>query len=81
VAIVTAIAISATTAMAAAISLISVVQTAPAVNNLSAGVAEALDVQGNINSQLKAGILLLNQRVDLVQEEVDVLMESAQLGL
>ena len=50
-------------------------------NNLSAGVSEALDVQGNINSQLKAGILLLNQRVDLVQEEVDVLMESAQLGL
>ena len=57
------------------------VQIAVAVNNLSAGVAEALDVQGNINSQLKAGILLLNQRVDLVQEEVDVLMESAQLGL
>ena len=74
-------AISATAAMAAAISLTSVVQTAVAVNNLSAGVAEALDVQGNINSQLKAGILLLNQRVDLVQEEVDVLMESAQLGL
>ena len=63
-----------------AISLTSVVQTAAAVNNLSAGVAEALDVQGNINSQLKAGILLLNQRVDLVQEQVDVLMELAQLG-
>ena len=66
--------------MAAAISLTSVVQIAVAVNNLSAGVAEALDVQGNINSQLKAGILLLNQRVDLVQEQVDVLMELAQLG-
>ena len=63
-----------------AISLTSVVQTAAAVNNLSAGVSEALDVQGNINSQLKAGILLLNQRVDLVQEQVDVLMELAQLG-
>ena len=54
--------------MAAAISLTSVVQTAVAENNLFADVAEALDVQGNINSQLKAGILLLNQRVDLVQE-------------
>ena len=73
-------AISATAAMAAAISLTSVVQIAVAVNNLSAGVSEALDVQGNINSQLKAGILLLNQRVDLVQEQVDVLMELAQLG-
>ena len=66
--------------MAAAISLTSVVQTAVAENNLFADVAEALDVQGNINSQLKAGILLLNQRVDLVQEQVDVLMELAQLG-
>ena len=65
-AIVTAIAISATVAMAAAISLTSVIQTAAAVNNLSSGVAESLDVQGNINSQLKAGILLLNQRIDLV---------------
>ena len=72
--------ISATAVMAAAISLTSVVQTAVAENNLFADVAEALDVQGNINSQLKAGILLLNQRVDLVQEQVDVLMELAQLG-
>ena len=55
------------------------VQTAAAVNNLSTGVAEALDVQGNINCQLKAGILLLNQRVDLVQEQGDVLVELAQL--
>ena len=39
-AIVTAIAISATAAMAAAISLTSVVQTAMAVSNLSAGVAD-----------------------------------------
>jgi hypothetical protein len=65
--------------MAAAISLTSVVQTAAAMNNLSTGVAEALDVQGNINCQLKAGILLLNQRVDLVQEQGDVLVELAQL--
>ena len=79
-AVVKAIAISATVAMAAAISLTSVIQTAAAVNNLSTGVAESLDVQGNINSQLKAGILLLNQRVDLVQEQVDILMELAQLG-
>jgi hypothetical protein len=52
-----------TTAMASAISHTSVVQTAVAVNDLSMGVAEALNVQGNIISQLKAGILLLNQRL------------------
>jgi hypothetical protein len=79
-AIVTAIAISAKAATAAAISLTSVVQTAATVNNLSARVTEALDLQGNINSQLKAGILLLNQTVDLVREQVDVLMELGQLG-
>ena len=45
-----------------------------AVSNLSAGVAEASDVQGNINSQLKTGILLLFQRVDLLQEQVDIVM-------
>ena len=39
-AVVKAIAISATAAMAAAISLTSVVQTAMAVSNLSAGVAD-----------------------------------------
>ena len=79
-AIITAITISATAATAAAVSLTTTVQIAAAVNNLSAGVAEALEVQGNINTQLKAGILLLNQRVDLVQEQVDVLMELSQLG-
>lgn len=66
--------------MAVAISLTSVVQTAAAVNNLSANVAETLDIQGNINSQLKAGILLLNQRVDLLQEQVDIMKELTQLG-
>nr|XP_044991102.1 uncharacterized protein LOC123455094 [Jaculus jaculus]XP_044991103.1 uncharacterized protein LOC123455094 [Jaculus jaculus] len=79
-AIITAIAVSATAATAAAVMLTTTVQTAATLNNLSAGVAEALDVQGNINSQLKADILLLNQRVDLVQEQVDVLMELAQPG-
>jgi hypothetical protein len=79
-AIITAITISATAATAAAVSLTTTVQIAAAVNNLSAGVAEALEVQGNINSQLKAGNLLSNQRVDLVQEQVDVLMELSQLG-
>ena len=79
-AIVIPIAVSAATAISAAISLTSIVQTMVAVSNLSAGVAEALDVQGNINSQLKAGILLLYQRVDLLQEQVDIKMELMQLG-
>ena len=63
-----------------ATSLVSTVQTAAAINNLSVGVAEALDIQDNINSQLKAGIMLLNQRVDLLQEQADIMMELVQLG-
>jgi len=72
--IVTAIAVSAAAAIAVATSLTSVVQIAAAVSNLSTGVAEALDVQGNINSQLKAGILLLYKRVNLLQEQADIMM-------
>jgi len=77
---ITAKAVSAATDIAAAISLTFVVQTAAAVSNLSTGIAEALDFQGNINSQLKAGILLLYQRVDLLQEQADIMMELMQLG-
>lgn len=46
-AIVSAIAISAASATAVAVSLTSVVQTAAAVNSLSTGVAEALDLSHN----------------------------------
>jgi len=62
------------------VSLTSIEQTAAAVSNLSAGVAEALDVQGNINSQLKAEILQLYQRVDLLQEQAAIMIELMQLG-
>lgn len=78
-AIVAAIAVSAAAATAAAVSLASTEQTAATVNNLSAGVAEALAIQGNINSQLKAGIMFLYQRVDLFQEQAYVMMELVQL--
>lgn len=51
-AIVSAIAISAAAATAEAVSLTSVVQTAAAVNSLSAGVAEALDLSHNLSQYI-----------------------------
>nr|XP_020135998.1 uncharacterized protein LOC109729283 isoform X2 [Microcebus murinus] len=79
-AIVTAIGIAVASATAATVALTSTVQTAQAVNNLSAGVATALATQVNVNSQLKGGITIINQRVDLVQEQVDSLLQLVQLG-
>ncbi|KAL6089239.1 hypothetical protein STEG23_016669 [Scotinomys teguina] len=56
------------------------VQIAATLNNLSALVDQALDSQTSLNSQLKGGIMVLNQRIDLVQEQIDVLWQLAQLG-
>ena len=56
------------------------VQTVQTLNNLSALVAQALDAQTGLDSQLKGGLMVLNQRIDLVQEQIDVLWQLAQLG-
>uniref|UniRef100_A0A8C8YLC1 Retroviral envelope protein GP41-like domain-containing protein n=1 Tax=Prolemur simus TaxID=1328070 RepID=A0A8C8YLC1_PROSS len=71
---------SAAALSAASIAVVGSVQTAQALNNLSAAVATALDTQSSINSHLAGGIMLLNQRVDLVQEQVDSPVQLAQLG-
>lgn len=79
-AIITALTVAAVGATAAAVALSQSVQTAATLNNLSSSVAEALDVQNTINGHLKGGIMILNQRVDLVQEQIDTLWQLAQLG-
>lgn len=79
-AIVSAITIAAAGATAAAVSLSTSVQTATALNNLSANVASALDMQTSVNAHLKGGLMIVNQRVDLVQEQLDVLWQLAQIG-
>lgn len=65
-AIMTAITIAAAGATTSAIALSSTVQTAVTLNNLSATVAHALDVQTSLNSQVKGGLMIVNQRIDLV---------------
>lgn len=79
-AIVTAISLSAVGATAAAIAMSHTIQTAHTLNNLSSSVARALDEQTAVNAQLKGGLMVVNQRIDLVQEQIDVLWQLAQLG-
>ncbi|XP_068921482.1 uncharacterized protein [Petaurus breviceps papuanus] len=79
-AIIATIAVAAAAAAAAAASLAYAVPAATAVANLSASVTMALTAQEGINGHLYTGMMLLNQRVDLIQEEVDVLWEVAQVG-
>ena len=56
------------------------VQTAATLNNLSSNVAHALDTQAGLNAQLRGGLMVVNQRIDLVQEQIDTLWQLAQLG-
>uniref|UniRef100_M3Y078 Retroviral envelope protein GP41-like domain-containing protein n=1 Tax=Mustela putorius furo TaxID=9669 RepID=M3Y078_MUSPF len=72
-AIIAAVAASAAAATAAAEALATVVPTAEALNTLAEGTAAALQTQLQLNAHLKAGLLILNQRVDLLQEQVDIL--------
>ena len=42
--------------------------------------ATAIQTQKTINQHLHSGIVMLNQRVDLLQEQVDILMDLAASG-
>lgn len=70
-AIVAAIAVSATAATVAGISLATSIPTAEALNNLTASTAEALQTNLAVVQHLRAGIMIVNQRVDLLQESVE----------
>ena len=67
-------------AATAAIAMSHTVQTAATLNNLSSNVAHALDTQAGLNAQLRGGLMVVNQRIDLVQEQIDILWQLAQLG-
>lgn len=79
VSIVATLAVSASLT-ASALALQGQVQTANAINNLSATVTTALDKQMAADVKVQGGLLLVNQRIDLVQEQLDVLWQIAQLG-
>lgn len=79
-AIVALISLAAVAATAAAIALDTSVKAAAELNNLADSVATALDRQSSLDGKMKEGIMVLNQRVDLVEEQLDVLWQLAQLG-
>lgn len=78
-AIVIAISLAAGGAVAATVFLSQTVQTAEALNILSAETTVALDTQRSVNAQLRGWLMIVNQRIDLVQEQIDVLWQIAQL--
>ena len=65
---------------ASPLALSTTVQTTQTINELSMTVTMALDKQATANSQIQGGLMLINQRIDLVQEQVDILWQLAQLG-
>lgn len=48
--------------------------------HVSASVAHVLDIQKGVNAQLKVDLMVVNQRIDLVQEQIETLWQLAQLG-
>ena len=58
----------------------TICQRAHALSNLSSSVAHAIDVQVSLYGQLKGGLMVINQRIDLVQEQIETLWQLAQLG-
>ena len=79
-AIVTARCFAAVGATAVPIAMSQSVQTAHALSILSSSVANAIDVQSSLNGQLKGGLMVINQRIDLVQEQIETLWQLAQVG-
>ena len=63
-----------------AIAMTNQVQTAEAVNNIVEQTATALTTQEEFNAHLASGLLIANQRIDLVQEQVEELYKVVQMS-
>ncbi|MGE9640670.1 hypothetical protein ACQP3J_26810, partial [Escherichia coli] len=79
-ALVTAITLSAALATTAAVAMAAQVQSAETVNDIVEKTATTLTTLRSIDGHLKAGILTVNQRVDLLQEQVDDLVTLTSIG-
>jgi hypothetical protein len=67
-AVITAISASAAAATATGLAMTGTVQTGTKLNQLSVELTDAINVQTSASSQLKGGLMILNQRLDLVEE-------------
>ena len=79
-AMIIAISASVAAATAAGYAMASTVQSGTKLNQLSVDLTDAIHVQTSASAQLKGGLMILNQRLDLVEEQIGVLYQFAQLG-
>uniref|UniRef100_UPI00402BAF84 uncharacterized protein LOC143313659 n=1 Tax=Arvicanthis niloticus TaxID=61156 RepID=UPI00402BAF84 len=79
-AIITAITISAATAVIAGTGMVNKVTAATVVNQISEKTSEALTTLQKVDAYLASGILLVNQRVDLLQAHVEQLTDVVQMS-
>ena len=63
-----------------ALALSGQVQMIDTINTLSASVTTVIDEQASANVKIQRGLMLVNQLIDLVQIQLDVLWQIAQLG-
>ncbi|XP_058437141.1 uncharacterized protein LOC131424390 [Marmota monax] len=79
-AIVTAVAVSAAAAVTAGVAMANQVQTAATVNQVIQQTSNILESQSKINQHILSGILAVNQRVDLLQAQIEELSDLVHLG-
>jgi hypothetical protein len=72
-AVIIAISASAAAATAAGYAMARTVQSGTKLDQLSVGLADAINVQTSASTQLKGGLMILNQHLHLVEEQISVL--------
>lgn len=70
---------SAAAAVTAGFAMANQVSTANAINNITQTTSQALTAVQRVGAHLASGLLLANQRVDLLQNQVDQLTDMVQL--
>lgn len=79
-AVIIAISASAAAATAAGFAMAGTVQTGTKLNQLSVELTDVINVQTSASAQLKGGLMILNQCLDLVEEQIGLLYQLTQLG-
>ncbi|KAL6084241.1 hypothetical protein STEG23_001727 [Scotinomys teguina] len=78
-AIVAAIALSAASAITAAVAMTNQIQTAQTINTVVEQTSAVMETQHRINKHLISGIVAANQRMDLIQTQIEELFGLVQI--
>ncbi|KAL6085811.1 hypothetical protein STEG23_036493 [Scotinomys teguina] len=79
-AIVAAIALSAASAVTAAVTMTNQIQTAQTINTVVEQTSAVMETQHRINKHLISDIVAANQRMDLIQTQIEELFGLVQIG-